>query len=420
MNLLIIGSGAREYAIGSALKKDKNVSKLFFSPGNGATPRLGQNIKTDSYDELMDFSKEQNIKLVIIGPEQPLVEGVADLFKDAGFLVFGPSKQAAQLEASKSFMKDFVTRHGIKTAAYLETTSTIKAEDFIKTMQTPIVVKADGLCAGKGVVIAQTHEEALKTVHEMLSGEAFGEAGAKVVIEEYLDGYELSVFAISDGESYKILPPCQDHKRLKDNDEGPNTGGMGAYAPTSLCDDVLLEKIEQTIVKPAIEGAKKDGFPFEGVLFCGIMVIGGEPYLLEFNVRFGDPECEVLMPLLKSSALELFSKAAKKELGALDIAFHDKYAMCVVAASKDYPYKSSEPAEITELDVPNTLEEQSELFYAGVKEAEGKLIASGGRVLCSVGLGDTLEQAKDAAYKRLNSVKFNGMQYRKDIGSRAL
>lgn len=420
MNILILGSGAREYAIGSVLKKDNNVSKLFFSPGNGAMVRLGENVKTGSYEELIGFAKEQAVELVIIGPEQPLVEGAADLFRDAGFWVFGPSKQAAQLEASKSFMKDFVSRHGIKTAAYLETTSKEEATAFIETMQIPIVVKADGLCAGKGVIIAQSHEEAIRTVDEMLSGEAFGGAGEKVVIEEYLDGYELSVFAISDGESYIVLPPCQDHKRLKDNDEGPNTGGMGAYAPTALCDKVLLDEISSSIVKPAIEGAKKDGFPFEGVLFCGIMVVNGEPYLLEFNVRFGDPECEVLMLLLKSSALELFDKAAKKELDKLEVAFHDKHAMCVVAASKDYPYKGSIPQEITEVSVPPGLEAVSDIFYAGVKEENGKLLASGGRVLCSVGIGDTLAQAKDVAYKRLDSVKFEGMQYRKDIGSRAL
>jgi len=420
MNVLILGNGGREYAIGVALKKDKKLSNLYFAPGNGATTYLGENINYKNYDELIDKAKELDIKLVIIGPEQPLVEGAADMFRGAGFLTFGPSLKAARLEASKSFMKDFAQRHGLKSAKYLETNKLDEAFSFIESLGLPVVVKADGLCAGKGVVIAQSYEEAKESVASMLSGEAFGSAGEKVVIEEYLDGYELSVFAVSDGINYKILPPCQDHKRLKDNDEGPNTGGMGAYAPTPLCDEKLLKKIEESVVKPAIIGADSDGFPFEGVLFCGIMVVGDEPYLLEFNVRFGDPECEVLMPLIDSSALELFYKTANRELDSLDLRFKKGYALCVVAASKEYPYKSSTPEKITVIPVEEALEKSSDIYYAGVSREGDDLMASGGRVLCSVGLADSLRDAKELAYKRLASVSFEGMQFRKDIANRSL
>jgi len=337
MKVLIIGSGGREYSIGRALKSDKQVSDIFYAPGNGATQDFATNIDIKDFNELIAFAKNNAIDLTIVGPENPLSEGIVDAFLKENLVIFGPSKKAAKLEGSKAFMKDFLKRHNIPTAKYIQTSSFEEAKEFIKSLNPPIVVKADGLCAGKGVIIAKSYDEAIQTSLEMLSGDKFGEAGKKVVIEEFLDGFELSVFAICDGKDYKILPACQDHKRLKDNDEGPNTGGMGAYCPAPLATKELMQKIEQNLIKPTIQGMQKDGMPFSGVLFAGIMVVDNEPYILEYNVRFGDPECEEIMPLIKSSVFDLFYKAATKKLDTLNLEFKNQYSVGVVGASKNYP-----------------------------------------------------------------------------------
>ncbi len=415
MKILIIGSGGREYSIGLALKNDKNVEKIYFSPGNGATDMLGENLTIKDYAELADFAKEY-VDITVVGPEQPLVEGIVDIFREKGLLIFGPTKEAAQLEGSKAYMKNFISKYNVPTARYIETTEYEKAAEFIEKLEAPIVVKADGLCAGKGVIIALSREEALEAAKDMLSGSSFGNAGTKVVVEEFLDGFELSVFAISDGESYKILPACQDHKRLLDGNEGPNTGGMGAYAPTPLATQELLQKIEERIIKPSIDGMANEGVPFEGVLFCGIMVVKNEPYLLEFNTRFGDPECEVLMPLLKSSPSELFMSCVKKELSTHKIEFLESSAIGVVIASKDYPYSNSEPAKITTpKDGENML-----ISYAGVAKKEDGIYATGGRVLVSVGIGSDIKEARERAYKQIDSISFDGMKYRNDIAHEVL
>ena len=389
MNVLILGAGGREYSIGLALSKDDNVEKIYFAPGNGATDELGENLTISDYTELADFVETNSVNLTIVGPEGPLVDGVVDIFEARGLTIFGPSKQAAQLEGSKIFMKNFLARHNVPTAKYIETDSLQDAYKFIESLEVPIVVKADGLCGGKGVIIAQSHDEAKKAAGEMLSGNSFGEAGRSIVVEEFLDGYELSVFAICDGEDYVVLPAAQDHKRLLNNDEGPNTGGMGAYAPTPLVNDEIYKKLDERVIIPTLEGMKSEGMPFKGVLFIGVMVVKGEPIILEYNVRFGDPECEELMPLLKSSASELFYKAATGDLKNATIEFHDKYAVGVVMASKDYPYKSSPMAEIIVDDIYHEeLLENAHISYAGVTRGdEGKLYASGGRVLVCVGLG---------------------------------
>ena len=284
---------AGEYSIGLALSKDSNVNRLYFAPGNGATSVFGENIAISDFHKLANFVKDKEIDLTIVGPENPLVEGIVDVFKSYDLKIFGSSKAASQLEGSKIFMKNFLARNSIPTAAYIQTTHMKEANNFIDTLQTPIVVKADGLCAGKGVIIASTHDEAKDAARDMLSGKSFGEAGTSIIVEEFLDGYELSVFAICDGESYKVLPAAQDHKKLLDGDKGPNTGGMGAYAPTPLINDELYVKINQRVIEPTLEGMKEEGYPFEGVLFIGIMVVKNEPIVLEYNVRFGDPECEI-------------------------------------------------------------------------------------------------------------------------------
>ena len=421
MNILILGSGGREYSIGLALKNEKS-HNLYFMPGNGATSNLGKNINITDYEKLAIFAKENSIDLTIVGPEGPLVDGVVDIFKKYELTIFGPSKEAAQLEGSKAYMKNILKKYNIPTAAFIETSNKQDAYDFIDGMKNlPIVVKADGLCGGKGVIIAQSKEEAKKTVDDMLNGSSFGEAGEKVIIEEFLDGYELSVFAICDGENYKILPAAQDHKRVGDGDTGPNTGGMGAYAPTPLVNDDIYKKLEDRVIKPTLKGMQEENAPFEGVLFIGVMVVKGEPIVLEYNVRFGDPECEILMPLIESKVSELFYYGATKQLDKLDIKFKDKFAVGVVMASSNYPYSSSAPSIISLSNiVDRELLENSHISFAGVEEKDGNLIATGGRVAVCVGLGDNIQEARDRAYLLSSEISFDGKKFRTDIAYQAL
>ena len=421
MNILILGSGGREYSIGLALKNEKS-HNLYFMPGNGATSNLGKNINITDYEKLAIFAKENSIDLTIVGPEGPLVDGVVDIFKKYELTIFGPSRQAAQLEGSKAYMKNILKKYNIPTAAFIETSNKQDAYDFIDGMKNlPIVVKADGLCGGKGVIIAQSKEEAKKTVDDMLNGEAFGEAGEKVIVEEFLDGYELSVFAICDGENYKILPAAQDHKRVGDGDTGPNTGGMGAYAPTPLVNDEIYKKLEDRVIKPTLKGMQEENAPFEGVLFVGVMVVNGEPIVLEYNVRFGDPECEILMPLIESKVSDLFYYGATKQLDKLDIKIKNKFAVGVVMASKNYPYSPSAHS-IIELSniVDEELLENSHISFAGVEKKDDVLLATGGRVAVCVGLGDTVKEARDRAYLLSSEISFDGKKFRKDIAYQAL
>jgi phosphoribosylamine--glycine ligase len=422
MNILILGSGGREYSMGLAISNEEEQHNITFCPGNGATHNLGENINIKDYNELALWAKENSIDLTIVGPEQPLVDGVVDIFKEHGLTIFGPSSAAAQLEGSKVYMKNILKKYNIPTAAFIETSSKDEAYSFIDSMsKTPIVVKADGLCAGKGVIIAQSKDEAKEAVDGMLSGESFGDAGAKVVVEEYLDGYELSIFAICDGDNYKVLPAAQDHKRVGDGDTGPNTGGMGAYAPTPLVNDDIYKKVEERVIKPTLEGMKQEGAPFEGVLFIGVMVVDGEPIILEYNVRFGDPECEILMPLLETPVSELFYKGATKQLDTLDIKIKDEYGVAVVMASKNYPYSSSEPAQIIVDDiVDEELASNSHISYAGVSKEDDTLLATGGRVLLCIGFGDSIQVARDRAYALCGQVHFAGKKCRTDIAYQAL
>lgn len=420
MNVLVVGSGGREYSIGLSLKKDANVEKIYFAPGNGATTNFAQNVDITDYEKLADFVQENAIDLTIVGPEAPLVGGIVDVFKKRKLLIFGSSKNASRLEGSKVYMKNFLSKYGIPTARYIETQNYKEAVDFIENLKIPIVVKADGLCGGKGVIIAKSKDEAKIAAKEMLSGESFGDAGKKIVVEEFLDGYELSIFAICDGIDYKILPAAQDHKRLLDGDLGPNTGGMGAYAPTPLINDTLYKKIEKQVVIPTLSGMREEGCPFEGVLFIGLMVVNSEPIVLEYNVRFGDPECEVLMPLLKTPASELFYKAASGDLKNLKLEFNNKYAVGIVMASQNYPYKNSTPSEIiVDKSVHDALED-TYVSYAGVSAEDGKLYATGGRVLLCIGVGESIKEARNKAYLLCGQVHFAGKQFRQDIAYQAL
>lgn len=415
MKIMILGSGAREYSIALALRRvDKNL-EFYFAPGNGATESLGTNLNLKDPVVLATYAKEKGFDLCIVGSESFLAEGVVDIFKQQGLAIFGPSKAAAMLETSKSFMKSFLKKYRIKTAKFLNTNDIEKAKNFIYSLTPPIVVKADGLCAGKGVIIAKTHEEAIEETAKMLSGESFGDAGKLVVIEEFLDGYELSIFAVCDGNDFVLLPVAQDHKKLLDNDQGPNTGGMGAYAPSSLVNESLLRKVQKDIILPTLAGMKKEGAEFCGVLFIGAMIVGNKPYVLEFNVRFGDPECEVLMPLIEDP-LELILAATQRRLRHAKIKIKKEFAVGVVCASENYPYKSSPRSEITVNNIP----ENSHISYAGVSLEDGKLMADGGRVLVCVGTGKSIEEAQKNAYKLCDNVNFKGKQYRKDIAHQVL
>lgn len=414
MNILIIGSGGREYAIGLRLKQDKNVKKLYFSPGNGATKELGTNIIAKDYYELADFAKKNDIALSVVGPENALSAGVVDIFKEKGLNIFGPTKAAAMLESSKTYMKDFLHKNGIRTARFLNTNNFDEASKFIDTLGQIVVVKADGLCAGKGVIIAQSHDEAKKAALDMLSGDSFGDAGKSIVIEEFLDGFELSFFAICDGKSFVSLPVAQDHKRLLDNDEGPNTGGMGAYAPSPLASKELIKRVEQEVVAPTLAGMQKENAPFCGVLFVGLMIVSNIPYVLEFNVRFGDPECEVLMPLIDGNLSEILYDAATGKL--IDITLKDDVAVGVVMASKNYPYDSTPKTKITIKDIPDG----SHIAYAGVSEENGVLYSDGGRILVAVGVGKDIKEAHKKAYELVQNIDFDGSKFRKDIAYQAL
>ncbi|RAZ54374.1 phosphoribosylamine--glycine ligase [Campylobacter hyointestinalis] len=414
MNILIIGSGGREYAIGLRLKQDKNVKKLYFSPGNAATKELGTNIILKDYYELADFAKKNDITLSVVGPENALSAGIVDIFKEKGLNIFGPTKAAARLESSKTYMKDFLHKNGIRTARFLNTNNFDEASKFIDTLGQIVVVKADGLCAGKGVIIAQSHDEAKKAALDMLSGDSFGDAGKSIVIEEFLDGFELSFFAICDGKNFVSLPVAQDHKRLLDNDKGPNTGGMGAYAPSPLASKELIKRVEQEVIAPTLAGMQKENAPFCGVLFVGLMVVDSIPYVLEFNVRFGDPECEVLMPLIDGNLSEILYNAATGKL--IDITLKDDVAVGVVMASKNYPYDSTPKTKITIKDIPDG----SHIAYAGVSEENGVLYSNGGRILVAVGVGKDIKEAHKKAYELVQNIDFDGSKFRKDIAYQAL
>lgn len=421
MKILIVGSGGREYSIALALKNDSRVGQIYFANGNGASANLGENIHTKGNKEIVDFCVNKGVNLVIVGPEQPLIEGLSDELREVKVPVFAPSKVAAKLEGSKIFMKNLLKKYSIPTARFITSGDKDELFGFIDSNHfSKIVIKADGLCAGKGVLIVDSKPEAKQIVESMLSGERFGEAGRRIVIEEFLEGFELSVFAVCDGKDFVILPTAQDHKRLLDDDLGPNTGGMGAYSPTPQCDLALLEKIKARIIAPTLEAMKCEGAEFCGVLFCGIMVSGGEPFVLEFNVRFGDPECEVILPLLKTPLLDILEAAVEQRLGDLKVEILDKACVGVVMASENYPYSAS-PAQIITMQkgLNCTSNLKNHISFAGVSDENGVLNASGGRVLVSVGIGDNLKEAQENAYNLAGQISFKGAKMRKDIANKA-
>ena len=421
MNVLVLGSGGREHALAWAIAKSPRLDSLFVAPGNGGTATIAKNVPLDmnDADAVIGFARSENIDLVVIGPEAPLVAGVADAIRAAGIAVFGPGAQGARLEGSKSFSKEFMLAHGLPTARYKKCTSQDEAMDYLREVGAPIVVKADGLAAGKGVVVAEDMEEAEEAVRDCFAGD-FGEAGSVVVIEEMLEGPECSMLAfLSEGKAL-AMPCAQDHKRAFDGDLGPNTGGMGVYSPVPCVTPELEAAMQEIMQNAAAATAKEFDDAYTGVLYGGFMLTAEGPKLLEFNARFGDPETQVIMPRLESDALEAFYKVATGKLDALDLRWTDQVAVCVVLASDGYPGSYEKGKVILGIEEAEELDGVT-VFHAGTAfNQDDELVTNGGRVLNVVALADTFEDARELAYEACDKINFEGKQYRHDIALRAL
>ncbi|HHZ20698.1 MAG TPA: phosphoribosylamine--glycine ligase [Firmicutes bacterium] len=419
--VLVVGSGGREHALVWALARSPEVERIYTTPGNEGMAQLAVKVQVNADDPeaLARWAKENRIDLTVVGPEAFLAKGLADTFQNHGLAVFGPTKAAARLESSKVFAKEFMARHRIPTAKFKVFDDYNEAAAYIQSTPGPWVVKADGLAAGKGVVVANNRKEALAAVEAMMVSQRFGQAGNRVVIEEKLDGEELSVMAVTDGREFRMLLPAQDHKRVGDGDQGPNTGGMGAYAPTTLLTPGLKQRIAQEILAPAINGIAAEGAPFVGVLYAGLMITPDGPQVIEFNVRFGDPETQAVLVLIESDLYKLLDAAANGRLQEHpELKWREGAAACVVMASGGYPGDYSSGLPITGLD---TLEgDETVIFHAGTRLVDGTWVTNGGRVLNVVGLGKTLADALDQAYRRIETIKFSGAHFRRDIGWREL
>jgi phosphoribosylamine--glycine ligase len=420
MTILLLGSGGREHALAWKLLQSNRCSKLLVAPGNAGTENIAVNIAIDptDFDAVKRVVIENNIQMVVVGPEDPLVKGIYDFFKHDELLknipVIGPSKVGAQLEGSKEFAKKFLMKHNIPTAAYDSfTAETVeKGCTFLETLNPPYVLKADGLAAGKGVLIIQDLEEAKAELRNMLVNQKFGQASSKVVIEEFLDGIELSCFVLTDGKNYKVLPTAKDYKRIGEGDTGLNTGGMGAVSPVPFADAVLLEKIETRIVKPTIDGLQKDGIEYKGFVFIGLINVKGEPMVIEYNVRMGDPETEVVMPRIQSDLVELFAAVANQTLNEVTLEIDPRSATTIMVVSGGYPEDYEKGKVITGLD---TIED-SIAFHAGTKTVNGAVVSNGGRVIAMTSYGDTFQEAIKKSYQNIAKLNFDKMYFRKDIG----
>jgi phosphoribosylamine--glycine ligase len=421
MKILVIGGGGREHALVWKIARSPLVAKIYCAPGNPGTAPLAENvpIAVDQLDKLLAFAYETGIDLTVVGPEQPLSLGITDLFEAHGLKVFGPSKKAALIEGSKAFSKDLMQRYDIPTAAYGVFTDLEEAEAFIGRTGAPIVVKADGLAAGKGVIIAHTVGEAVSAVRDMLSGNAFGAAGSRVVIEEFLTGEEASFLVITDGKRILPLASAQDHKAIFDGDQGPNTGGMGAYSPAPVVTPAIHEIAMRRVLQPAVDGLAAEGRPYRGVLYAGLMVKDGEVKTLEFNARFGDPECQPLLMRMKSDIVPVLLAVADGDLSGIELEWHDKAAVCVVMAAGGYPGDYRKGDEIRGLDQAAKLEDVY-VFHAGTTTRDGACVTNGGRVLGVTALGSTVGEAISGAYQGVDRITWSGVQYRSDIGRKAL
>ncbi len=423
MKILIIGSGGREHALAWKAAQSSQVSRVFVAPGNPGTAleRKMENIAigVGELDKLADFAEQNQIGLTIVGPEAPLVDGVVDLFQNRGLTIFGPTQGAAQLEGSKAFSKDFLAKYQIPTADYAVFEEIEPAIDYIKQKGAPIVVKADGLAAGKGVILAETEQQAIAAVESMLAGNQFGSAGHRVVIEEFLQGEEASFICMVDGNFALPMASSQDHKARDEGDKGPNTGGMGAYSPAPVVTKSMHDKIMQQVIQPTVEGMKQEGYPFTGFLYAGIMVTpDGTPKVLEFNVRFGDPETQPIMMRLESDLVALCLAACEQKLDKMQTQWNPATAIGVVLAAEGYPadYRKGDP--ITGINEAEAL--GCKVFHAGTAMQQNKLVTSGGRVLCVTALGDNIQQAQQKVYQCVEKIHWQGAFYRKDIGNKAI
>jgi len=420
MKLLVIGGGGREHAIAWKLARSPRVQKVLVAPGNAGTAREPgvENVPITDHGELADFAARENIQLTVVGPEAPLAAGVVDLFRARGLRIFGPTRIAAQLESSKAFAKSFLFRHRIPTAGYQSFTEARAAHAYVDAKGAPIVVKADGLAAGKGVVVAATTDEAHAAVDRLLVERSMGDAGSRLVIEDYLDGEEVSFIVLAGGEQSLALATTQDHKRLRDGDEGPNTGGMGAYSPAPIVTPALRARIVREIVTPTVRGLARDGIPYSGFLYAGLMIDGaGNPKVLEFNCRLGDPETQPILMRLKSDLLELIDAATAGRLDRTEAEWDRRAALGVVLAAANYPDAPRRGDAIADLPPDG---EDHHIFHAGTALRDGRLVTDGGRVLCVTTLGDSIKLAQRRAYEIASAIRFEGMQYRRDIGFRAI
>jgi phosphoribosylamine---glycine ligase len=425
MNILVIGSGGREHALVWKLRQSPQVKNIFCAPGNAGIEQLATlaQIRLTDVSGMLKFAKDKKIDLTVVGSEQPLVEGLVDTFEENGFKVFGPSKFAAQLEGSKIFSKDFMKRHHIPTAQYRNFASSEydEARKYINTLDRPMVVKADGLAAGKGVIICKDRQEALIALDDIVVRRAFGEAGNCIVIEEFLVGEEASIFILTDGERFAPLTSAQDHKRILDGDLGKNTGGMGAYAPAPIVSEEILQRVLREVVHPTLNGMKDEGSPYRGCLYVGIMMTTEGPKVLEYNCRFGDPETQVVVPLIDGDLAEIFLSIAERRLDPSKVKMHQATAVCVVMASQGYPDEYRSGKQILGLDHIK-MEDGVVVFHAGTRKDGDTIVTSGGRVLgvTAIGFNDELDQTIRNAYKAIEKITFDGAYYRSDIGKKAL
>lgn len=422
MNVLLLGSGGREHALAWSINKSPKLDKLFIAPGNPGTAEVGTNVNLSlsDFEGILNFIEEHEIALTVVGPEKPLVDGIADFLEQKGHNVFGPSKKAARLEGSKKFAKEFMKKNRIPTADYETFTQEEYDEAFayIKSRDAyPIVLKADGLAGGKGVFICETEEAVEQRLIQLKEDSSLSDAAETLVVEEFMKGEETSVFVISDGKTAKIIHNAQDHKRIGEGDTGLNTGGMGAYCPAPVVTETLMHRIEKEIILPTISAMLLDEMPYKGILYCGLMITEKGPKVVEYNCRFGDPECQAIVPSLKTDLLELMAAASKEELAGCDIELDNQYRCCVVMASRGYP-KSYEKGMV--IQGISEVSDSANVFHAGTKLQDGKLITDGGRVLSVVGSGGTLEEAIKNTYEEVKKVSFENAYYRSDIGVKGL
>lgn len=422
MNILVIGSGGREHALVWKLAQSPRVEKLYCAPGNGGIAQLAECVAIPPNDipGLIQFVKQEGIDLTVVGPEEPLLNGIVNQFAAAGLSIYGPSREAAMIEGSKSYAKQLMKKYNIPTAAYEEFTDYETAWSYVQQHGVPIVIKADGLAAGKGVVVAHTLDEARVALEQMLTAGAYGKAGAKVVIEEFLQGEELTLLSFVDGSAVVTMEPAQDHKAVYDGDLGPNTGGMGCYSPVPHIPDMMSKRAVKEIIQPVAQAMVQEGTPFRGILYTGLMITADGPKVIEFNARFGDPETEVILPRLKNDLVDIFIKSLSGELNEIALEWSKKSALTVIMASEGYPGPYPKNLPITGLEKVNGVSDLW-VFHAGtVRDEEGTYRTSGGRVLAVTALGDSIAEAKEKAYQGVGQISFPGAHYRTDIGDRAI